>query len=75
MESECDLVVADVSRPSTGLGIELGWADFFQVPILLIAEEGAEPSRSLEAVGDEIRFYEDGADMVKIVSLKIEKLS
>ena len=25
----CDMVIAEVSYPSTGMGIELGWADGF----------------------------------------------
>lgn len=30
----CDLMIAEVSLPATGLGIELGWAKAFKVPIL-----------------------------------------
>src|SRR5258708_4223441 len=30
---ESDLVIAETSYPSTGEGIELGWADSFKVPV------------------------------------------
>ena len=36
MIKSCDLVIAEVSYPSTGMGIELGWADIFKIPIYCI---------------------------------------
>lgn len=36
LKDEADLVIAEVSEPSTGLGIELGWADAHQVLIICI---------------------------------------
>lgn len=30
---ECDMVIAEVSYPSTGQGIELGWAEMLHIPI------------------------------------------
>ncbi len=44
---DCSLVVAEVSCPSTGQGIELGWADMFNVPIVCMHKEGIEPSSSV----------------------------
>ena len=32
----CDVVIAEVSFPATGLGIELGWADSASVSIICI---------------------------------------
>ena len=32
----CNLFVAEVSYPSTGLGIEIGWASMLEVPIICI---------------------------------------
>jgi len=40
-ESGCDLMVAEVSWPSTGLGIELGWADMHKIPIVFLYRKGA----------------------------------
>ena len=42
--SNSDLVIAEVSLPATGQGIELGWADYAKEPILCIYEKGTEIS-------------------------------
>ncbi|QQS38391.1 hypothetical protein IPM62_03325 [Candidatus Woesebacteria bacterium] len=43
-------VIAEVSYPAIGEGIELGWADSFLVPIFCIYKEGSKISGSLQAV-------------------------
>ncbi len=53
----CDIVIAEVSLPSTGMGIELGWADAFGVPILCVHEEGTKYSGSLEYVTKHFASY------------------
>jgi hypothetical protein len=35
----CDLVLAEVSFPSTGSGIELGWADVAAIPIICLQRQ------------------------------------
>lgn len=67
LENECDLFIAEVSQPSTGLGIELGWADQFGVPIICLYRESSSPSSSLKAVTDDFREYSDSGELVKIV--------
>jgi hypothetical protein len=44
LKEEADLFIAKVSEPSTGLGIELGWADLFEVPVICIHREDTEVS-------------------------------
>lgn len=61
---DCDLVVAEVSHPSTGQGIELGWADMFKVPIVCIHKEGTEPSHSLRKITNDFIAYKDKNDMI-----------
>lgn len=68
-----DAVVAEVSYPSTGEGIELGWADSFSIPIYCLHKEGAEPSKSLTAVAKKIVPYSDQADLlVQIEALLVD---
>jgi len=57
----CDLVVADVSMPSTGTGIELGWANAAGVPIVCVHRKGSDPSGALKHVARDIVGY-DGPD-------------
>lgn len=40
-----DLVIAEVSLPSTGQGIELGWANYAKIPILCMHEKRAKASQ------------------------------
>lgn len=65
---DCDLVVAEVSYPSTGQGIELGWADIFKIPIVCMHKEGSEPSRSLHKITKDFIVYKDTIDMVAKLS-------
>jgi len=52
-----DLVIAEVTYPSTGLGIELGWANAYDIPIICIYREGGELSKSLKAIASKERKY------------------
>lgn len=59
-----DLVIAEVSIPSTGQGIELGWANYCKTPIVCIYEKGAEISSSLKFITNNFIEYEDVTDMI-----------
>ena len=74
LKKKCDLFVAEVSKPSTGLGIELGWADIFEVTVLSICQEGNEPSSALEAVTEDVTDYRSGKELVEIVENKVRKI-
>lgn len=73
LEETCDLFIAEVSRPSTGLGIELGWADELDVPILCIHRESVTPSGALVAVTDEenIQPYKNGEHLIELLEEEI----
>lgn len=73
-EQDCDLVVADVSKASTGLGIELGWADSFDIPILCVSREDSNPSSSVEAVTETVEKYSDSREIVEIINQEIKRL-
>jgi hypothetical protein len=59
------MVVAEVSLPSTGQGIELGLASASGVPIACFYKTGTRPSNSLHFVTDIIIEYSDAQDFVK----------
>lgn len=63
-----DLVIADVSLPATGLGIELGWADYSNTPILCIYEKGMKYSSSLKFITNKFIEYENSEDMIEKIS-------
>ena len=57
--SAIDVMVAEVSQASTGMGIEIGWAHKDKKRIICVHERGSRPSRSLEFVADVIFEYDD----------------
>lgn len=64
MITHCDAVVAEVSAPSLGAGIEIGWADAAGVPVIAIYEKDSRPSFSIDNAVTERIEYTDAADML-----------
>ena len=60
-----DLVIAEVSLPATGLGIELGWADDANTSILCIYEKGAKISSSLKFITNNFIEYDNAKDLIE----------
>lgn len=60
----CDYVLAEVSTPSTGQGIELGWADIYGIKILCFYKAGTAPANSLQRITDKTVEYTDSIDLV-----------
>jgi hypothetical protein len=65
----CDLMIAEVSFPATGLGIELGWGDAFGIPILCIFKKGSHVSNSAKLLTENLIEYSDSGDLIE----KLEK--
>ena len=60
-----DLVIAEVSRPSMGTGIELGWANLYGVKIVCVYEKGTSPTSALRTVSDHFLEYKSSEDLIK----------
>ncbi len=54
---ECELVIAEVSYPSTGQGIELGWARLLEIPIIAIHKNDHKFSGAIHLLTKEIHTY------------------
>lgn len=67
----CDYVLAEVSTPSTGQGIELGWADISGIPILCFYKAGTTPAKSLNVLTDKIIEYGDSLDLVNKLMVEL----
>jgi hypothetical protein len=71
---KCDLVVAECSYHSTGQGIELGWADIFQIPVVCVSKKGTqELSGALKMITDVFFEYTDIEDMIKKIEEGIKR--
>lgn len=65
-----DLILAEVSYPSLGEGIELGWANLLKKPIICFYKKGQLGSKFITMITQKIIEYKTADDMVK----KLEKI-
>jgi hypothetical protein len=56
-KGKIDLIIAEISHPSTGQGIELGWANLYKVPIICIHKTSAKISNSVKLLTKNIIPY------------------
>lgn len=70
---DADVIVAEVSFSATGLGIELGWADAFNRPILCLYKTGTKVSGSLKAIYETFIEYFDSEDLIVNLTQALEK--
>ena len=69
----CNLVLAEVSNPSTGQGIELGWASILNIPIICIYKTGSKIANSLKVITKDFIEYSDSKDLINKLNLIIEQ--
>ena len=71
--AKSDLFIAEVSRPSLGLGIEIGRAEQIGKKIICIYKKGAKITGSLKFVNSKLIEYNDEQDMIYKIKQEIEK--
>jgi hypothetical protein len=59
-----DVIVAEVSYPATGEGIELGWASDANKRIICVYKSGSKPSSSLKVVSDTFIEYASPTELI-----------
>ena len=72
---DAGLVIGEVSYPSTGQGIEFGWADMMNIPILFVRKVGAKSSSALRYLKGEYIDYADEADLTAKVLVYLKSRS
>jgi len=68
-----DLFIAEVSMPSTGLGIELGWVYDNSTPIYCIYKKGKKVNGSLKSITDKFYEYETTEELKNTIKLIIKE--
>lgn len=68
------LVIAEVSYPSMGEGIELGWANALKIPIICVHRKNQIASSFLNIISDNIFEYSDANEMIKSLSNAIKNI-
>ena len=71
---QCDIVLAEVSYPSTGQGIEIGWADSNNIPIICFYRSDKAASTALHFIDCRIVTYGNKSDMIKKLDAEIKEL-
>jgi len=70
--SQIDFVIADITYPSTGQGVELTWINAAGIPIECLYLEGSQVSHTLKLLTNKFFDYEteeDMIDMMKVILL------
>ncbi|NHN33133.1 hypothetical protein [Paenibacillus agricola] len=62
-KNSCALVIAEASYPSTGSGIELGWASLLNIKIVVVHHISKKPSSSYKVISDDFIVYENSEDL------------
>jgi len=70
-----EVILAEVSLPSTGQGIELGWANDKDKKIICIYKTGSKISHSLNEITDNIIEYSGAQDMITKITSALTTLS
>jgi nucleoside 2-deoxyribosyltransferase len=66
----CDLLIAELTTKSIGVGIEIGYAFAKQIPIIYLHKENAEYSTTASGSANHNIMYHNETDLIK----KIDKL-
>lgn len=59
-----DVVIAEVSYPSTGQGIEIGWASASDTPVFCFYRSDSKPSGALRFVYESLIEYSTPKDLI-----------
>ncbi|MBU2103423.1 hypothetical protein KKD95_00175 [Patescibacteria group bacterium] len=68
---DAGLMIAEVSYPSTGAGIEIGLAQAANVPTLFMHKTGTTPSSALKFITGKVIEYKDSADLVSKIESEL----
>jgi hypothetical protein len=74
LNKEADLLIGEVSKASTGLGIGLGWADIYGVPIVCIYRRGAKIFGSLKVVSKHFVEYSNREELISGIRRVIDRI-
>lgn len=70
-----DAVVAEIGYPTTGAGIEIGWADAFGIPLIFIHKDDFKPAAYYYDMGENIISYVSSGDMIEKLQQVLKHLA
>lgn len=69
-----NLILAEVSIPSTAQGIEIGWADSKEIPIAFLYQSGTKPSNALGKVSETFVEYINSIQLIDGIERAIKEI-
>ena len=63
-----DVVVIDLTEKGVGLGIEAGYAFAKDIPVITIAQKGADISTTLKGISQQVYIYTELDDLAEFFS-------
>ncbi len=73
LKKEANLVIAEISYPSTGMGIELGWADYLNLPVICVYKKNSNYSKATIVIAKEMIEYLNSSELIKKLTNSIKK--
>ena len=70
---KCDLMIAEISVPSTALGIEIGWANISGIPIILITKDEAQIKGYMHTIAEMILVYKNKIELIEKLTEILDK--
>ena len=67
-------VIAEMSYPSTGAGIEIGWADALRIPIIFIHNELYNPPPYLKTMSPHIIKYDKSTEIPLLLEPVLKRI-
>jgi len=71
--NDTQLFIAEVSFPSTGLGIEIGYALTHNVPVICLYKQGTTPTNALHFINHQLIEYSDSKDFINQLEIIVNK--
>jgi len=73
-KSGCDIVIVESSYLKIGVGIEAGWADSYNIPIIAIYKKGFKISSSMKFISKAVIEYNSSDDMISKLRKVLESI-
>jgi len=64
LKNECYVFVIEASYPTIGSGIEAGWANAYEIPIITIYKKGFKLKGSIKSISTEVIEYSSYDDLI-----------
>lgn len=61
-------VIGEISYPSTGAGIEIGWADALGIPLVLIHNQSYNPPEYYKTISSYVSEYDNAENIPEIIA-------